>query len=91
MAQPGFRCHGCARAFHHRSGADLHCSKECEERHRADQQAMESALKNAGFHQLKEIPNLWERDGVHLSIEQVMRNGFDQSLAEHRRAIKERF
>jgi hypothetical protein len=66
----------------------LHCSEECASQHRADQAVSEEALRNAGFHQVESIPNLWELDGVHISIEKVMREGLDQTLAEHREAVE---
>lgn len=82
------QCHGDGGLFPHRHGADLHCSEECAGQHRVAQTLFEQSLSHAGFHQVKEIPNLWERDGVHISIEKVMREGLDQTLAEHRAALE---
>ena len=81
-------CHGHGGQFAHRRGADLHCSNECAGQHRAAQQLFERALSDAGFHQSQDVPNLWELDGVHISIEQVMREGMDQTLARHRAAVQ---
>jgi len=83
-------CHGHAGHFSHRHGADIHCSKECEEQHHAVQQFLEKALRDTGFNQRKDVPNLWERDGVHISIEEVMREGLDPTLARHREAVNAR-
>jgi hypothetical protein len=83
-------CHGHAGPFTHTHGADLHCSSECAGQHRAAQQIFEKALTDAGFNQVKEIPNLWERDGVRISIEQVMREGMDETLARHRSASRKK-
>ena len=89
MPQP-ILCHGHGGTVPHRVGADLHCSKECEEQHRAAQQLMEQALRDTGFNQSQEVPNLWERQGVHISIEEVLREGLDSTLARHREAVQER-
>lgn len=43
---------------------------------------IEEALGKAGFSQMKDVPNLWEKDGMHLSIEKVIREGLDQALAQ---------
>lgn len=89
MPQPVL-CHGHGGKVPHRRGADLHCSHECAEQHRAAQSIFEQVLKDTGFSQSKETPNLWQRDGVHLSIEEVMREGLDSTLARHREAVNAR-
>lgn len=89
MPQP-ILCHGHGGKVPHRRGADLHCSKECEAQHRAAQQLFEAALQDTGFSQVKETPNLWLKDGVHVSIEQVMREGFRQTLDQHRESVEAR-
>ena len=90
MARQALLCHGCGGSFPHRHGAGLFCSQECEEQHRAAQEIMEEALRAAGFNQSADVCNLWERDGVHISIEKVMREGLHQALAQHQRAVDER-
>lgn len=90
MARQSLHCHGHAGLFPHRHGAGIHCSPECEAQHRADQLAAEAELQKAGFTQSKEIPNLWELNGVHISIEEVLREGMDKTLALHRAAVAER-
>lgn len=89
MAQP-LHCHGHAGQFRHQHGADLHCSHECREQYRAAQLMFEEALRQAGFSQVKDVPNLWLKDGVHLSIDEVIREGMDQTLAKHRAAVEAR-
>lgn len=89
MPQP-ILCHGHGGKVHHRHGADLHCSPECAAQHRAAQQIFEQVLKDTGFRQVSDVPNLWQREGVHLSIEEVMREGLDSALARHRQAVEER-
>jgi len=37
----------------------------------------EVALSAKGFTQVSEVPNLWAKDGVHISIDQVMREGLE--------------
>jgi hypothetical protein len=90
MARRGLHCHGHGASFPHRAGADLHCSEECAGQHRAAESLFVKALQNAGFHQSEAVPNLWERDGVQISIEQVMREGMDETLARHRAAVAAR-
>ena len=89
MPRP-LQCHGHGGDFVHRRGADLHCSHECAEQHRAAQLIFEQVLRDTGFSQVKEVPNLWQREGVHLSIEEVMREGIDPTLARHRAAVEAR-
>ena len=72
MPQP-LRCHGHGGDFAHRRGADLNCSKECEAQLRAAQSIFEKVLEDTGFSRVQEVPNIWKREGVHLSIEEVMR------------------
>jgi hypothetical protein len=83
-------CHGHGGKVSHRRGADLYCSKECAEQHRAAQSIFEQVLRDTGFSQMKDVPNLWERDGVHLSIDEVLREGLDSTLARHREAVDAR-
>lgn len=83
-------CHGHAGEFQRGRGADLHCSTECAGQHKVAREMFEKALTDAGFNQVKEVPNLWEQNGVHISIEQVMREGMDETLARHRAAVRDR-
>lgn len=83
-------CHGCGGLFFHRHGAGLHCLDQCEAQHVAVKKETEQALRKAGFNQSVDICNLWELDGVHISIEQVMREGMDETLARHRAAVRDR-
>jgi hypothetical protein len=85
-----FLCHGCGGLFSHRHGAGLHCCNQCESQHVAVKEQTEEVLKQAGFHQNADVCNLWELNGVHISIEQVMREGMDETLARHRAAVTER-
>lgn len=50
----------------------------------------EATLADTGFIQVKEIPNLWVKDGVHVSIDEVMREGLHPTLARHQQAVRER-
>lgn len=82
MAQP-FNCRGGDHRFSHRHGADLHCGPECAAQYAAEHQELEARLAREGFTQHKEAPNLWVKDDVHISIEQVMHEGLDSALAGH--------
>lgn len=81
------RCHGCGASFQNRKGADLHCSKECEGQHQAAQSMFQKSLEAAGFTQVADVPNLWVKNEVHISLEQVMREGLDETLARHREVV----
>jgi hypothetical protein len=81
------RCHGCGAHFQNRKGADLHCSDECAGQHQAAQTMFQESLTKAGFVQVANVPNLWVKDAVHISMEQVMREGLDETLARHREVV----
>jgi len=85
-----FHCHGCGQPFAHQPGADLFCSPECAKAHAARQDEAEAQLKAAGFRRYLAAPNLWEKGGTVISIEQVLREGLDHALTAHARALEAR-
>lgn len=89
MPQP-LHCHACGRLFPHRRGADLYCSPKCEAQDKAAHGLMQIALHDAGFSQVKEVPNLWLKDGVHISTDEVLREGLAPTLAKHQAVVNDR-
>lgn len=47
----------------------------------------QKSLEAVGFTQVSDVPNLWVKDAVHISLEQVMREGLDETLARHREVV----
>jgi len=83
-------CHHCGLpAVERRHGGDLTCSPDCQENFHKARAAAEDALRASGFTQHVDVPNLWGKDGVHLSIDQVIREGFEPSLALHGETVQE--
>jgi hypothetical protein len=88
MAKP-VRCLHCGRSKVSKLGGDLTCSPDCRKAWAARRTAAEAALRSNGFTQYPEISNLWAKDGVHLSIDQVIREGIETALARHSDATAE--
>lgn len=87
-ARAKLSCHSCGRLHRSDHGGDLHCSAECRDQAAKDRAAVEQELIAAGFTRHAEIPNLWEKAGVHISMDQVIREGFEETLAQHAAAIR---
>jgi hypothetical protein len=83
----GFACKSCGAIFQHRPGADLHCGDECRQDYELAIEQAISALRQEGFSRETEAPNLFVKDGVFVSIEQVIHEGFENALAAHARAV----
>lgn len=79
-------CVGCRETFPHAPGADLFCGDDCRKEHKAALAEVEGDLLSKGFSRDKATPNLFHRDGVAVSIEQVMHEGMESVLAKHDRA-----
>jgi hypothetical protein len=90
MARAKVFCHGCEKATISHQGGDVFCSDECRKQHAAAKLMFEAVLKDTGFVQSKDVPNLWARDGVHISIEEVMRSGIKETLARHQASCEAR-
>jgi hypothetical protein len=83
MAHEGFSCIHCGARMPWEPGADLHCGEDCvKERAKAVAEAVE-ALCEAGFEQHPEAPNMWLKDFVAITIEQVLNDGIETTLAAH--------
>jgi hypothetical protein len=79
-------CAGCGDKFPHAHGADRFCDDDCREDHKAALAEAERAILSNGFSRDEATPNLFHKDGVAISIEQVMDEGMDNVLAAHDRA-----
>jgi len=84
-----FRCHGCGRKFPHSPGSDLHCSDECRDKGEQVRRDAAFSLEKLGFAQSEHAPNLYEKDGVAISVEQFMK---EQGIAleKHAKAVAQR-
>ena len=81
-------CRGGGHNFPGAVGADIHCSDRCRN---AQTEAIERAislLAQNGFTRHEDTPNLLSKDGVSLSLEQVMHEGAEKALERHGRAVE---
>jgi hypothetical protein len=82
------KCHSCGRPHVSQLGGDLHCSPACQQA-AADQVAdVCKQMEACGFYP-GEVANLWEKGGIHISLEQVMREGLEATLQKHADALAE--
>lgn len=82
-------CHHCGRLASSDTGGDLTCSADCRGRYATARNSAEQGLSAAGFVKHADVSNLWAKDGVHISIDQVIREGFEQTIARHKAAAAE--
>lgn len=76
-------CHHCGKPVPRAHGGDLTCGKECRQRYAKARERTGQQLQAAGFIEHAELPGLWAKDGVHISIDQVIREGLKETLARH--------
>lgn len=83
MAHQGFNCIHCGSAMPHAPGADIVCGDDCrEDRAKAIAEAKLDLIKR-GFEEHAEAPNIWTKDYVAITIEQILSEGIDATLASH--------
>lgn len=88
-AHPGgshqFHCHGpkCGKAFPHQPGAGLFCSPRCEKAHRAHVERTAGQLVARGFKRNAKAPNVFTKDGISITQEQVKQHGLKEILKLH--------
>jgi hypothetical protein len=85
-----FACRHCGQFFPVTPGADLHCSPKCARDYETAKIDTAALLVEQGFALHGEIPNLFVKDGVHVSLEQVMHEGFQRTLEAHSHALAAR-
>lgn len=76
-----FLCHGCGIQFPYSVGAGLFHSADCEAQFNANKETLRNSLIAAGFTQDPDASNLWTQNGVAVSLEQVVKEGFAATLA----------
>lgn len=79
-------CHHCRRRKASPHGGDVTCSPACRRGLAKARQEAEGKLSQLGFMQVAHVLNLWEKGGVHISLDQVIREGIDTTLARHTEA-----
>jgi|SRR5579884_825969 len=83
----GLQCHGCGAIFPIAPGADLHCAHDCRTDYESAVDEAVKALTSEGFSRDTAAPNLFIKDGVAVSLEQVIREGFKRTLEAHNAAV----
>jgi hypothetical protein len=66
----------------------LYCCATCFKVYSDLQQRTREELVAAGFTQHGETPNVFEKDGVLVSLEQVMKHGIDEAYEKAAHAIQ---
>lgn len=84
------RCHHCGRLHVSNLGGDLYCSPACRDEFAKRYAESEAALMTCGFQPVAGILNLWEKGGVHISLDQVIREGLHQTIGRHADALADR-
>lgn len=82
------KCHFCfgmtteatARQF-----AGRFCSKACVDGHGSAHESARKHLKESGFEQHPEAPNVWMKNGVALTEQEIVHDGIELCLDRHSR------
>lgn len=78
------KCHQCnARILHAQLVDGLYCSKACRDQHQKDHDALEQSVRAYGFTQHPDAPNVFLKDGVALTAEEIKHHGITKSLQLH--------
>lgn len=80
-------CHGTGRLFPHREGADLFENREAAMAHAFRFEGVQTNLASLGFKQVEDS-NAWEKDGVRITVQQVLQEGIDNVLQKHAEAVR---
>jgi len=83
------RCIHCGGLFRREAGAGLCCGPGCEDKYKATTEQNRKALADAGFVQHPETPNIWHKDGVAVTEEQVKHHGIEKTIHLHAGAVAE--
>lgn len=65
------------------------CSDGCAIAYQSDIEKAATSLAANGFERSPETPNLYTKDGVSLTVEEVMNEGLGSSLARHTAIVAE--
>ena len=83
------QCHFCHKSVEHSDLIDgLFCSTTCRDAHAAQDEAIRQLLIDDGFTQHPTIQNVYVKDGVAVTTDEVLANGIDNALAAHTRALR---
>jgi protein-arginine kinase activator protein McsA len=80
-------CQSCGRTFAATAGAGLRCGPSCNAEYEAAVSQAVETLTAGGFTRSETTPNLFSKDNVNISIEQVIHEGIEAALASHDRAV----
>ena len=85
-------CHGCGQDSHHKVFRQfgMFCSKACEDIFAAEVLEVEAELLQNGFVQDKETPNIYRKDGVAVTKEQLHRANLPAILSLHKAVVSSR-
>lgn len=89
MSKKPLACRHCGSKFPRAAGAGLFCGSDCQMQHEAYTENATFDLKAAGFEQHPETPNIWHKDGVAITEEQVKHVGFEKAVRQHGSAAAE--
>jgi hypothetical protein len=89
MSKKPLACRHCKKPFRRAAGAGLECGSDCEQAYINAMDAHRKALSAAGFVQHPETPNVWHKDGVAITEEQVKHVGFEKAIRKHTSAVAE--
>lgn len=84
------QCRHCGREFPRAPGADLYCSDACSKGHTVENAIGADQLRKAGFRPVDDVHGLWEKDGVHVTTDQVKHEGLETTIARHAAALADR-
>ena len=87
MKQP-LKCHHCGRKFANANGSDLCCGAECAKAHESAKQGITDGLVAVGFKQESGSPTAYTKDGVTVTVQEVLHVGMDKAMAAHSAAAK---
>jgi hypothetical protein len=82
-------CRGCGDIFGRTPGAGLFCDADCEAEHIEQLKSICGQLVEAGFIQSEEAPNMWSKDNVSITIEEVKHVGLDEAIRRHGAVVQE--
>ncbi len=82
------RCIACRDLVGHSTLTEgLFCSPACRDKYAADHLAIGKQLTEAGFSQHPDTPNMWLKQDVAITAEEVRNHGITKVLERHARAI----
>jgi hypothetical protein len=87
MAFPALECRHCKQRFPHATGTDQFCSDRCREQYPAAWAAAVLELEQQGFIRQEEPPNVLSKDGVAVTVEEVLAHGIEDVVAAHGSAL----